>query len=652
MLPDSDFTNSKYTGQSTKAAYWMILLGTICAALALVTGILKNNYTFCVSTLFAVAGSLLLLIGASIWTVVVNKTQVINDFPLVTRSAGEIPLGITMSSGPAIPLLWGAFAALLLSVVPYMISPPFLVMLVTLRPAAALAVVAAFVASSVHAIPRVTRTGRYLYQEDGTRFYIKGIAYQEQGEVIESDDNHFLEPSTFIDPLAIPAACTRDVEYLRQASINTIRVYSVNSSLNHDACMKTFSDAGIYTIIDLALPMNGSIDRLSPSWSSNLLDQYLRTIDVFSHKSKNYNQLVGYAAINGASTFRNTLADYLSCGSEETSIDLYGLNDYSWCGASSFQSSWAGTHSQFADYNVVAYLSEYGCISSPPRLWTEAAALLSSDMSDVWSGGIAFSYFPAASAAGQFGMVTVSADGNSITTSSDWDALVTQYGGATGPNTPSQSSVAASTYGTCPSESTFLGSNTLPPTPNESDCGCLESALSCQFTPATRNYSAIVGELINTGCSLLGEAGGSCVDIGGDGQTGVYGRISACDPTVKLSYVMSQYYEAQSRNAQACSFAGNGTVNSGATAAAASAASSCIASPSATFVPTSPPTLSGGGASSTSTRTSGGSNSNGGNSGNSNNNNSAASVVAATNALVGVAAMAFVGVASAVWTLV
>ncbi|RXW23862.1 hypothetical protein EST38_g2015 [Candolleomyces aberdarensis] len=122
MLPDSDFTNSKYTGQSTKAAYWMILLGTICAALALVTGILKNNYTFCVSTLFAVAGSLLLLIGASIWTVVVNKTQIINDFPLTTRSAGEIPLGITMSSGPAIPLLWGAFAALLLSVVPYMIS--------------------------------------------------------------------------------------------------------------------------------------------------------------------------------------------------------------------------------------------------------------------------------------------------------------------------------------------------------------------------------------------------------------------------------------------------------------------------------------------------------------------------------------------------
>jgi len=54
-------------------------------------------------------------------------------------------------------------------------------MLVSLRPAAALAAIATLLAPSVLAIPKVTRTGRYLYQEDGTRFYIKGIAYQEQG---------------------------------------------------------------------------------------------------------------------------------------------------------------------------------------------------------------------------------------------------------------------------------------------------------------------------------------------------------------------------------------------------------------------------------------------------------------------------------------
>ena len=73
-------------------------------------------------------------------------------------------------------------------------------------------------------------------------------AHNCPGEVVESEDNHFLEPSTYIDPLAIPEACARDAPLLQAASINAIRVYSVDSSLNHDACMKTFSDAGIYTM--------------------------------------------------------------------------------------------------------------------------------------------------------------------------------------------------------------------------------------------------------------------------------------------------------------------------------------------------------------------------------------------------------------------
>ena len=41
--------------------------------------------------------------------------------------------------------------------------------------------VLAGVVSMAFAIPKVTRGGRYLYQDDGTRFYIKGIAYQQQG---------------------------------------------------------------------------------------------------------------------------------------------------------------------------------------------------------------------------------------------------------------------------------------------------------------------------------------------------------------------------------------------------------------------------------------------------------------------------------------
>ncbi|KAF8641104.1 hypothetical protein AX17_000747 [Amanita inopinata Kibby_2008] len=534
----------------------------------------------------------------------------------------------------------------------------------------------------VHAISKITRTGRYLYTEDQKRFYIKGIGYQEQGVVIASSQNDFGEPSSFIDPLSLGDACRRDLPYLQQLGVNTVRIYSVNSSLNHDDCMNAFSNAGIYTIIDLALPLNGSIDRTVPTWSTNLLDQYIATIDVFSKydnvlaynvgnevvrqdntqvspyvkaaardikaylNSKQSSALVGYAAINGASNWRNALANFLSCdpsnsNSGSTAIDLYGLNDYEWCGNSTFEASYAGTTADYSGYDVVAYFSEFGCITSPPRLWTETGALFSSLMSSVWSGGIAFSYFPAQSAVGQFGVVNISQDGSTVTTSDDFERLKTQYGLVNPPQSPSVGDAQASSYPSCPTaNNTFVASTSLPPTPNDAACNCLESTLSCRFTPATSNYSAIVGELLDTGCSLLGQQGGSCNDIGGDGAKGVYGRVADCDPTVKLSYVMSQYYELNNRNPQACSFAGNGTVNPlapSSVSAANAAASSCIPNPGATFVPTAP--TNGNGASSTSGRP------------NSSGQNDAKSLVAAAKALYGVAAMAMIGVASAFWIL-
>jgi 1,3-beta-glucanosyltransferase GAS1 len=68
------------------------------------------------------------------------------------------------------------------------------------------------------------------------------------GEVIASATNTFGEPSTFIDPLANATTCARDLPFLTQLGVNTIRAYSVNSSLNHDDCMSAFSNAGIYTM--------------------------------------------------------------------------------------------------------------------------------------------------------------------------------------------------------------------------------------------------------------------------------------------------------------------------------------------------------------------------------------------------------------------
>jgi 1,3-beta-glucanosyltransferase GAS1 len=192
---------------------------------------------------------------------------------------------------------------------------------------------------------------------------------------------------------------------------------------------------------------------------------------------------------------------------------------------------YSATNTAFTGYNIPAYFSEFGCITSPPRLWTEVGTLFSQPMSNIWSGGLAFSYFPATSAQGQFGMVTISPDGSTVTTSSDFTNLQAQYGNLTLPNVPTQSAAGSTSYPACPAESdNLLASTTLPPTPDSAACSCLENILSCRFTPQTTNTTAIVGSLLDTACSLVGQQGLNCNDIAGNGTTGTYGRVSGCDP--------------------------------------------------------------------------------------------------------------------------
>ncbi|KAJ7102331.1 hypothetical protein B0H15DRAFT_814169 [Mycena belliarum] len=119
ILSETAFADSDSLGNTSRAAYWMLLLGTICAALALLTGIAKNNFTFFASTSFAIVGSIFILIGASIWTVMIQKTQSVNS---ITLGTAHVPVGIIVSKGPGFFMIWAAFATLFASVVPYMVS--------------------------------------------------------------------------------------------------------------------------------------------------------------------------------------------------------------------------------------------------------------------------------------------------------------------------------------------------------------------------------------------------------------------------------------------------------------------------------------------------------------------------------------------------
>lgn len=238
------------------------------------------------------------------------------------------------------------------------------------------------------------------------------------------------EPESFTDPLADEAACKRDVPLLKELGVNTIRVYAIDATKNHDACMKLLDDAGIYLIQDLSNP-HSSIIRNDPAWNTDLYETYTGVIDALAKytntmgffagnevsnvpantnasafvkaavrdskayiKSKGYRPIgVGYAT-NDDAEIRDALKDYFNCGPTAESIDFWGYNIYSWCGDSSFEKSGFDQRTkEFQNYNVPAFFAEYGCNEVQPRPFTEVGALYGDKMTGVWSGGIMYMYF-------------------------------------------------------------------------------------------------------------------------------------------------------------------------------------------------------------------------------------------------------------------
>ena len=122
-----------------------------------------------------------------------------------------------------------------------------------------------------------------------------------------------------------------------------------------------------------------------------------------------------------------------------------------WCGASgSVSSSYQESLTAFANLPVAAYFSEYGCNTESPRTWTEVAAIYGdSTVAQVYSGGVAFSYFPTNDAK-DFGLTTLS--GDTIATTAEFDTLAAALTNITTfITTPAKSAATQPAFSTCPS---------------------------------------------------------------------------------------------------------------------------------------------------------------------------------------------------------
>lgn len=476
--------------------------------------------------------------------------------------------------------------------------------------------------------PIVIKGSKFFYQSNGTQFFIKGVAYQQQ-YAPNGQTTSNATTTSYTDPISDDSQCMRDIPYLQQLGTNTIRVYALDPTKSHDKCMNALANAGIYVIADLSAP-GQSIIRDSPTWSDDLYARYASVIDAMAGysntlgffagnevtnndtntdasafvkaavrdmkayiKQKNYRSIgVGYATSDDAG-IRQLVAAYFDCGSDRSqAIDFWGYNIYSWCGNSSYtESGYDQRTAEFQNYNVPVFFAEYGCNEVKPRQFSEVQALYGDQMSPVWSGGIVYMYFQETN---DFGLVSVS--GNSVSTRDDFNFLSSQIAAITpsgvnmGSYNPTNTAPA-----NCPAvgTSSWEASNTLPPTPNRELCECMYNALTCVPHKVADDQA---GQLFGTVCGL-GQSAGVCAGITNNATTGKYGAYGMCNSTEQLGWALNAYYLAQSGNnkASACDFSGSATTKSAASATGQCSSLIAQAGPQGTGTVTSVPTNNVGG---------------------------------------------------------
>ncbi|SCV02433.1 LAME_0H00430g1_1 [Lachancea meyersii CBS 8951] len=435
-----------------------------------------------------------------------------------------------------------------------------------------------------------TKGNKFFFSNNGSQFYIKGVAYQADTANSSSTED------TIVDPLADYDTCSRDLPYLLGAQTNVVRVYALNTSLDHSKCMEAFGKAGVYVIADLSEPSE-SIDRDSPAWTLDLYKRYTGVVDVMANysnvlgffagnevtnnnsntdaspfvkaairdtkkyiKDKGYRNIpVGYSSNDDEDT-RVPMADYFACGDEDIRADFFGINMYEWCGSSTYkESGYEDRTKDFGNLSIPAFFSEYGCNAETPRKFEEVGTLYGDEMTDVWSGGIVYMYFEEAN---NYGLVSV--DGSKVSTMSNYNNLKSQLASVSPSAAKIDSYNPSSTSLSCPAtNSNWMAATALPPTPDKDVCDCLRNSLSCVLSGDVEEED--YGELYNTLCGKL-----DCGDISADGEKGSYGAYSFCDNSVKLSFLLNKYYESNGKSKSACSFDGSASL-----ASSTSLASSC-----------------------------------------------------------------------------
>lgn len=435
-------------------------------------------------------------------------------------------------------------------------------------------------------LPPVHVKGQKFFYENGTQFFMKGIAYQQETAAKGQTND---KSSDYIDPLADVKNCRQDVPLLKELGVNTIRTYAIDPKADHEVCMGLLDDAGIYVISDLSQPAL-SIERDAPLWTTTHLERYIAVVDELAQysnvlgffagnevsdannnteasayvkaalrdtkahiKEKGYPLGVGYAT-NDHPDIRDDIASYFNCGEDEEATDFWGYNIYSWCGESSMQKSGYSDWIDFyKDYNVPVFFAEYGCNApggAEGRKFEDTRALFSDEMTEVFSGGLVYMYHQEDN---DYGVVELD-DGKPVRMD-NFKELKKAHKEVDPKGVTEDEYEGAGKRETCPKLGEFWrASANLPPTPDTALCKCAVAASECAIGQDVKPKD--FGDIFDFICDAEKDL---CTAINGNATTGVYGAYSMCDDRSKLTILLGLYYDQQDGAADACDFEGKAT---------------------------------------------------------------------------------------------
>lgn len=346
-------------------------------------------------------------------------------------------------------------------------------------------------------LPPVTVSGNaFMAGED--RFFIRGVAYQPGGAADAAD------------PLLDTEALAADIEMFRELGINTIRIYTVDNAGDHEEAMRMLDEAGIYLALDASTPEyslnRADLESLHWSYNTDYLQHLFATIDEFA----GYNNLLLFFSGNEVINARNNTnaapyikavtrdmkryigaqadrripvgysaadvkeniyqqAVYFSCGEDDNArSDFFAFNDYAWCDPSSFTiSGWDQKVELYSNYSLPIFLSEFGCITNR-RDWNEIEALMSENMTAVYSGGLAYEFTIEPNG---YGLVELGSNG-AAEPNADFDRLADAFAANPAPTgMAGAKSEEEAVHLECPAESEDwpLDTNNLPEIPSSAE---------------------------------------------------------------------------------------------------------------------------------------------------------------------------------------